>query len=130
MLIAEDQPDAALALKHTLEKMGATVSLAGTGREAFEILQREPHDLLLSDIGMPDDDGYVLIRKWRALEAERHAPPLPALALTAYASARDRTKCLEAGFQNHVPKPVDRQELMAVIQALGLARTPAVDPGR
>ena len=130
VLVAEDQPEAALALKHTLEKMGARVMIAASGRDAFELLKSQPFDLLLSDIGMPDGDGYELIARWRSLERERQSAPLPALALTAYATAKDRTQCLEAGFQNHVPKPVDRQELMAVIQALGLARAPTSIPTR
>ena len=120
IMVAEDQPEAALALKHTLEKMGATVTTMSNGRDAFEVMKRESFDLLLSDIGMPDGDGYELIRRWRTLERERGAAPLAALALTAYATSKDRTRCLEAGFQNHVPKPVDRHELLAVIHSLGL----------
>lgn len=120
ILVAEDQPEAALALKHVLEKMGAKVTLTSGGREALAKLKAGPFDLILSDIGMPDGDGFELIRAWRALERERQAQPIPALALTAYATSRDRTRCLDAGFQNHIPKPVDRQELMAVIRSLGL----------
>ena len=125
ILVAEDQPEAALALKHVLEKMGAKVTLTGGGREALGKLKNVAFDLLLSDIGMPDGDGFELIRAWRTLERERQAKPVPAVALTAYATSRDRTRCLEAGFQNHIPKPVDRQELMAVIRSLGLTPDPA-----
>ncbi len=65
-------------------------------------------------------DGYELIRKWRTYEHENGLKPLPAVALTAYATAKDRTLALEAGYQSHIAKPVDRAELLAVIRSLGV----------
>lgn len=71
-------------------------------------------DALVTDIGMPEEDGYPLIRKLRALERERGAH-VPAIALTAYARVEDRLKILSSGFQTHLPKPVDPAELVMVI---------------
>lgn len=118
ILVAEDQPDAASALAYLLRRQGAEVELAANGTEALELLKRQTFDLLLSDIGMPEADGYQLIRRWRLLEKERQQEPMPALALTAYAASADRVRALEAGYQNHIAKPVERNELFAVIRTL------------
>ena len=72
-------------------------------------------DVLICDIGMPQEDGYSLIRRMRVLD-----PKLPALALTAYARPEDRTKAIRAGFDNHLAKPVDAVELLAVVARLSL----------
>lgn len=120
ILLAEDQPDSAMAMNHMLTRQGAEVVTVENGMDAFDKLKHEKFDLLLSDIGMPKWDGYRLIAEWRALEKERQVPPLPAIALTAYATSQDRTLALNAGFQNHIPKPLDKNELLAVIQALKL----------
>ena len=82
----------------------------------IEITQFQPH-VLVSDIGMPGVDGYTLIRKVRALTPEQGGK-VPALALTAYARAEDRKKALLAGFQLHVPKPIDAGELAVAIARL------------
>lgn len=74
-------------------------------------------DVLVSDIGMPDEDGYVLIEKLRAFELD-HLRRIPAVALTAYASAEDRVRALSAGYNMHVPKPVEPAELVVVIASL------------
>ena len=116
--LAEDQADAASALAYLLRRQGAQVDVFGNGVEAFEALRGTQYTLLLSDIGMPSCDGYQLIQRWRALEQERRQAPLPAIALTAHASAADRARALEAGFNSHIAKPVDRNELLAVIRAV------------
>lgn len=118
ILVAEDQPDAASALAYLLRRQGARVELASNGVEALELLHRESFDVLLSDIGMPESDGYDLIQRWRAAEAEQGAERMPAIALTAYASSADRVKALEMGFNNHLPKPVDRHELLTILKRL------------
>lgn len=122
ILLAEDQPDSAQAMGHMLRRQGADVVIVGDGQEAFEELKNGQFDLLLSDIGMPKWDGYRLISEWRNLERERQAQPIPALALTAYATSQDRTNTLKAGFQNHIPKPLDKNELLAVIQSLNIKK--------
>jgi hypothetical protein len=77
----------------------------------------EPFDILISDIGMPGADGYELMRRVRA-HADRRLNRIRAIALTAYARTEDRLRALQAGFQMHVPKPVDEEELTTVIAAL------------
>jgi CheY-like chemotaxis protein len=81
------------------------------------MLERERPDAVVSDIGMPDEDGYALIRQIRQHEAE-HGGFLPAVALTGYARAADRDRILAAGFQAHVTKPLDSAALTAAIAAL------------
>jgi CheY-like chemotaxis protein len=109
-----------------LEQMGARVSAAGSAAEALAAVEQDVPDLLLSDIGMPGEDGYALIRKLRALP---HAAHIPAAALTAYARAEDRRKALDAGFMMHIPKPVEPAELVSVIASLTrfAPRKPAAD---
>ncbi len=80
-------------------------------------MDREPPDVILSDIQMPDQDGYALIRKVREIEAKRGSF-IPAAALTAHVRAEDRIRALSAGFQTHVPKPVEPAELVAVVANL------------
>ena len=117
ILVAEDQTDAGLALDYYLKRAGATTTLVRDGGAAFEKLSREEFDILLSDVGMPVMDGVELVKRIRKLENERKTPMMPAVALTAYATAKDRVRCLQAGFQSHLTKPVDREELIAVIRA-------------
>jgi CheY-like chemotaxis protein len=90
------------------------VKSVGSVREALEILGGEPPDVLVSDVGLPDQDGYALIRQLRQHERE-HGGFVPAVALTGYARAEDRVRVLAAGFQAHVPKPVEPAELATVI---------------
>lgn len=119
-LIAEDNEDAIAALEIFLRRNGAIVETATNGKEALDLLKDKPFDLILSDVGMPVMDGYALMRAWREIEAERKSTPIVAIALTAYAASKDRTKALASGFQSHIPKPVDREELLAVIDSLGI----------
>ena len=87
---------------------------AASVREALQLLEVERPDLLVTDIGLPEEDGFALIRLIRQSEAE-HGGFLPAIALTGYARAEDRVGILAAGFQAHVPKPVEPVELAAAI---------------
>ncbi|MEO6419613.1 MAG: hybrid sensor histidine kinase/response regulator, partial [Polyangiaceae bacterium] len=117
VLVVDDEEDARDLLVAVLEKCGSIVTAAGSAAEALEKIRAEVPDILLSDIGMPGEDGYALIRKVRGLD---HASGgnIPAAALTAYARAEDRRKALDAGYMMHVPKPVEPAELVAVIANL------------
>ncbi|HJQ31088.1 MAG TPA: PAS domain S-box protein [Pyrinomonadaceae bacterium] len=117
VLVVDDEPDARELLKAGLGHCGASVSEAASAAEALASVEGAPPDLLISDIGMPGEDGYSLIRKVRSLPAERGGR-VPAIALTAYARAEDRMQALRAGYQMHVPKPVELVELAAVAASL------------
>jgi signal transduction histidine kinase/ActR/RegA family two-component response regulator len=117
ILVVDDDADTLDTVRVLLEQSGARVRVAGSVREALETMSSRVPDLLISDIGMPDEDGYALIRKVRALDPE-HGGRVPALALTAYARVEDRLQVLSAGFQMHVPKPIEPAELIAVVGSL------------
>jgi CheY-like chemotaxis protein len=119
VLVVDDEPDTREMLKTGLGQCGADVTAAGTATEALEAVLKIRPDILVSDIGMPDEDGYELMRKIRALPAEGGGK-VPAIALTAYARTEDRLQALRAGYQMHVPKPVELAELVAVIASLAL----------
>jgi len=121
ILVVDDEADARDLLAQILGQAGADVIVAGSADEALETLRRWRPDVLVSDIGMPGDDGYVLIRKVRALGAGEGGQ-VRALALTAYARSEDRALALEAGFHTHIAKPVDPLELTALIAGLAPER--------
>jgi CheY-like chemotaxis protein len=116
VLVVEDEADAREVLAMVLERVGAVVGTAGSVPEALEALAKEHPDVLVSDLGMPDQDGLHLIRQ---LRAEGHgAKELPAVALTAFVQRDDVEQALAAGFQVHLPKPVDPYDLTSVIARL------------
>ncbi|MDQ3916983.1 MAG: PAS domain S-box protein [Acidobacteriota bacterium] len=117
VLFVDDEEDARALLTTILESCGARVTAVGSAREALDELGREKFDVLLSDIGMPGEDGYWLIKKVRKLPTERGGQ-IRAAALTAYARAKDRLRVLRSGYQMHVPKPVEPAELVAVVANL------------
>jgi PAS domain S-box-containing protein len=117
ILVVDDEEDTRNLLSVALGECGAEVLTAGTAREALEHAARSMPDVLISDIGMPDEDGFELIRRVRELPAESGGG-VPAIALTAYARAEDRLRVLRSGYQMHVPKPVEMAELLAVIASL------------
>ena len=117
VMIVDDEADGRLVVKRLLEECGAIVRTAGSAAEAFAMYQKELPDVFVSDIGMPEEDGYSLIRRIRTLP-ENAGGRVPAVALTAYARASDRIKALEAGFQMHLAKPVEPAELIVTIAAL------------
>jgi signal transduction histidine kinase/ActR/RegA family two-component response regulator len=117
ILVVDDNPDGRLLTSLVLTQAGATVKAVASAREALRMLDVELPDALVSDIGLPDEDGYGLLRQVRQLESERGGF-LPALALTGFARAEDRDRILAAGFQAHVPKPVEPVELAAAIAAI------------
>lgn len=116
VLVVDDEPDTQEFLVFTLEQYGAKTCAVASVASALEVLESFQPDLLLSDIGMPNEDGYNLIRKVRNL-ADKSAT-LPAIALTAYARTEDRIRALEAGFQTHVAKPIEPEELVTVVANL------------
>jgi signal transduction histidine kinase/CheY-like chemotaxis protein len=117
VLLVDDQPDARELLGMVLGWAGASVSAASSAAEALELLRTGEVDVLVSDIGMPAADGYTLIGRVRELKDGR-ARLTPAVALTAYASEEDRRRSLAAGFDAHLPKPVEPAELISVIAGL------------
>jgi PAS domain S-box-containing protein len=113
-LLVDDEEDAREALRLILQQNGMLVTTAASAREAFELVERLQPDVLLSDIAMPGEDGLSLIRRVRLLPLDRGGQ-VPAIALSAYAGADDRRRALLAGFQRHIPKPVDPAHLLAAI---------------
>jgi PAS domain S-box-containing protein len=121
VLAVDDEPDSRGLIRHVLEACGATVLVAASAAEALELLSQHHPDMILSDIGMPGEDGYEFIRKVRSLPPELGGRT-PAAALTAFARSEDRMRALRAGYQTHVAKPVDPAELAAVVASLAIRR--------
>jgi CheY-like chemotaxis protein len=117
LLVVDDDGDARDMLEIALQQYGATVRVASSAEEAFAALTETPPDVLVSDIEMPEASGYDLVRRLRHSDDQK-LRRLPAVALTAYARTEDRVKALLAGFQTHVPKPVEPAELVTVIASL------------
>ncbi|MCP9494686.1 MAG: PAS domain S-box protein [Pyrinomonadaceae bacterium MAG19_C2-C3] len=117
VLIVDDEADARELLHFILESCGVRVRTANSAAAALEAMIEEAFDVLISDIGMPEEDGYSLIAKVRALDKEQGGR-IPAAALTAYAREEDRIRTLRSGFQIHIPKPVSPSELIAVVANL------------
>ncbi|MBD2103149.1 PAS domain S-box protein [Leptolyngbya sp. FACHB-261] len=117
VLVVDDEADARDLLVTALTVNGAEVIAAASVVEALSALKRVPPDILLSDIGMPNEDGYALIHKVRALELGQGGK-IPAVALTAYTRKQDRERALQAGFQSHLAKPVNPTELVELIASL------------
>jgi signal transduction histidine kinase/CheY-like chemotaxis protein len=117
VLVVDDEQDTRDLLRAVLEQCGSEVTTAASAAEALEAFQQSKPDVLISDIGMPEEDGYLLIGKVRALEAGL-GKRVPAIALTAYARVEDRVRALTAGFHVHVPKPIEPVELVAVVASL------------
>jgi PAS domain S-box-containing protein len=117
ILIVDDETDTRDYYRAVLEQQGAKVTTVASVSEALESVRQQRPDLILSDIGMPIQDGYSLIRQVRALELQGQKR-IPAVALTAYARDIDRTEAIAAGFQKHLSKPVEPDELVAVVAHL------------
>jgi PAS domain S-box-containing protein len=122
VLVIDDELDARNLLKLLLESAGAVVYLASSAEQGMEHLLTKSVDVLICDIGMPDVDGYSLMRRIRALD-DGQKSEVAAVALTAYARLEDRTEAMRAGFQNHLPKPVEPAELLAVVHSLANPRS-------
>jgi CheY-like chemotaxis protein/anti-sigma regulatory factor (Ser/Thr protein kinase) len=117
VLVVDDEADARALLRKVLEQCGAQVATASSTAEALAALEQSRPDVLISDIGMPNEDGYDLIRRVRAAEQE-HEASLPAVALTAYVGEDDRRRAISAGFHAHVSKPVGLTKLATVVESL------------
>jgi CheY-like chemotaxis protein len=117
ILVVEDDLDALDLITIDLAEHGAKVRGVGSAVEALSLLKNEQFDLLISDIGMADTDGYNLIKQVRLEEGDK-AEHIPAIALTAYARAQDRIRAIAAGYNTHVAKPVEIRELVTVVKCL------------
>jgi CheY-like chemotaxis protein len=117
VLVVDDEEDSRLLVSTALKAQGAQVTLASSAAEALERLRQTRPDLILSDIGMPGEDGYELMRKVRALP-EAEGGRTPAAALTAYARPEDREQALASGYQLHIAKPADPAELARLVAGL------------
>ena len=115
-MLVDDEADARELMRYMLEARGAQVSVAATAVEALRLLGEEPFDVMVADLGMPEQDGYALIRAVRSLPESRDSR-IPAIAVTAYASLRDRDKAVDAGYNCHLSKPVDPEQLIEAVAA-------------
>ncbi|HEX5055023.1 MAG TPA: ATP-binding protein [Gammaproteobacteria bacterium] len=114
VLVVDDEPDGRDLIRFVLEDCGADVVAAESGKEALAILERQQPDVIVSDIGMPEMDGYEFIRRVPQQTGRR----IPAIALTAFARSEDRTRALQAGFLMHVTKPVEADEFVASVASI------------
>jgi signal transduction histidine kinase/CheY-like chemotaxis protein len=121
VLLVDDEPTANEAVQALLESCGAEVRVAGSAAQALQVFDAWRPDVLVSDIAMPEEDGYMLIRKIRTRSPE-NGGDIPAAALTAYAKIEDRVSILAAGFQMYLSKPADPTELIAVVSSLASRR--------
>ena len=117
VLVVDDEPDARMLVQRLLEDRGATVVTAGSAEDGVARARDDRPNILISDVGMPGEDGYSLLKRVRALGAG-HGGDVPAVALTAYARAEDRVRSVLAGFQMHIAKPVEPAELIATVASL------------
>jgi len=124
ILVVDDEADARDLVSAILTRCGSEVKCSESVADAIQVLREWDPDLLLSDIGLPQEDGYSLIKKVRKLPSKR-AKQIPALALTAYATDEDRSLALSAGFQAHLTKPIEPGVLITSI-AKALGRGPSV----
>jgi len=118
VLVVDDDSDTRQMLKAVLSECQAHVIIAASAAEAIDEIERRKPDVLVSDLGMPEHDGYQLIKKVRGMESADHTARIPALALTAYAKAEDRVRALASGYQVHLSKPVEPAEFVLVIADL------------
>jgi CheY-like chemotaxis protein len=116
VLVVDDDAETRELLSHALTVTGALVTTAESAREAFEQLRTDGADMLVSDIGMPEEDGYSLMRRVRSLPGGRGR--IPAIALTAYAHPAHRLQAMEAGYQMYFAKPVELAVLQAALATL------------
>ncbi|HYO26333.1 MAG TPA: PAS domain S-box protein [Lacipirellulaceae bacterium] len=117
ILVVDDERDSCQLVKRVLEACGAEVEMAFSAPQALALLASRPYHVLISDIGMPGEDGYELLRRVRALPAANNGQ-IPAIALTAFARSEDRRRAALVGFHTHVAKPVEPAELAAIVAGL------------
>jgi|SRR4029453_2427251 CheY-like chemotaxis protein len=119
VLVVDDDEDSRFLTSVTLQREGAIVTEAASARDAYDVLQQEGPDVLVSDLSMPGEDGFWLIAAIRALSTA-HGGGTPAAALTGHVALEDRARVLSAGFQFHIPKPVDPNHLIGIVGILAL----------
>ncbi len=117
VLVVDDEPDARDLLSTILRRCGSDVRCSESAAEAMQAFSEWEPDILVSDIGMPNEDGYSFIKRIRQLKSKR-AKKIPAVALTAYATDEDRLRALEAGFHTHVPKPIEPENFVSSIASV------------
>ena len=117
ILVVDDEPDTAELMRRLLNRAGAQASVAGSASEAFASLAAMRPHLLVSDISMPQEDGYALMQRLR-----KSGVAIPAVAVTANAGLDDRENALAAGFDAYLPKPIDSRELLQLIASLARQR--------
>ena len=115
ILVVDDEMDARTVVAETLRLEGARVTVTDSAGSALRHVKEAQFDVIVTDIGMPDEDGYSLVRKLRALHTGRH---VLAIAVTGYASKRDVAAAMDAGFDLHVPKPVDFDTFVPMVWRL------------
>jgi PAS domain S-box-containing protein len=120
VLVVDDEPDSRALIQRLLQDCHAVVTTAASALEALQVLDRDVPDVIVSDIGMPGEDGFSLIRRVRALDGK--IGMTPAVALTAYARIEDRVKAIQSGFQSHLSKPVEPVELVTMVESLARRR--------
>ncbi|MEK2644051.1 response regulator [Bdellovibrio sp. BCCA] len=118
ILVIDDSEDTLALLQHRLKKFGAQVTSCLDPKEALKTAQEKDFDVIISDIGMPDLNGYDLMKIYRAWEKRHDKNKTPAIALTAYTTEEDARKALEAGFQVHMTKPMNIKVLEKEIETL------------
>jgi two-component system CheB/CheR fusion protein len=128
VLWVEDDPQTRDALVRLLSKMGAQVTAVATAADGFAAFEESRPDIIVSDIGLPEEDGYHLLQKIRSRELERNEPATPAIALSAFAANKDRRNAREAGYHKHLAKPATPAALVAAISTL-LAEKKLADDG-
>jgi CheY-like chemotaxis protein len=121
ILVVDDDEDAREMLREVLANAGAVVDTAGSAAEGVDALKRLKPDVLVSDIGMPSEDGYSFLRRVRRL-SPTEGGAIPAVALTAYAREEDRVKALSAGYTTHVTKPVTPEVLTGAVANVAFSR--------
>jgi CheY-like chemotaxis protein len=117
VLVVDDDADSRELVRHLLSGQRAEVATAGTVSKALEVMRSQPVDVLVSDLAMPDEDGYDLIRAVRELPPQ-YGGRVPAVALSALTRSVEREEALAAGYQVHLPKPVDSGVLTATVVKL------------
>lgn len=125
VLLVEDESDTREFVQRVLEESSAEVVSAGSAAEALAVIDEARPDVLVSDVGMPGMDGYALVRELRSREASCNESPVPAVALTAFARSEDRERAFDAGFTEHLTKPIDPATLVTAVARLSRKRNVA-----
>ena len=123
ILVVDDEPDALDLARVVLETSGGDVTAVATANEVLSVMRQRTFDALVADIGMPEQDGYSLIRAIRSLPA-KEGGSIRAIAVTAYTTLRERQEALAAGFDVHLAKPLDPDRLVAAVAAAVRAESP------